>query len=468
MLKKKKKAIWDDIEKFSLFYAMLKGLVGFFQKRYYKGFVIRGFENIDDNKPIIFAPTHQNSLMDALGILAFVKDQPIFLARADFFKKAFIIRLLKFCNIMPVFRIRDGINTLQQNNEIFDKAIEILLKNKKLIVLPEGSHADIHRLRPLKKGISRIAFQALEKSNYQLDIRIIPVAIDYYNYRKFYQPALIVFGKPVLLKNFIENHRTNPQKAHNELLAELSTQLKKIMVHIGNQEYYNLYDNLRELYKFEMMKHLGFQTLHQPNKLKTDKVLIQVLDNTYKKVPQAFEDLNKKTNSYIDGLKKFNLRNWIFNKEKYNYGLIILQSVFQVITFPIFAYGLINNFLPYYLPVRAVKNLKDPQFFSSIKFVIATFGFPIFYILQTILVGVFTNPAWLPWVYLLSLPVTFYFALYYYFWIKKLRAKIVYNKNRKAEEFRSLIKTRGEIFELLDQWVKEEFPQIDRSDYWDL
>ena len=46
-----------------------------------------GVENINPDDHLIFAPNHQNALMDALAVLFTHKGQPVFLARADIFKK---------------------------------------------------------------------------------------------------------------------------------------------------------------------------------------------------------------------------------------------------------------------------------------------------------------------------------------------------------------------------------------------
>ena len=57
--------------------------------------------------------------MDALIILSVKNWQPVFMARADIFAGQFVRRLLFFMKILPIFRIRDGRESLKQNDEIF-------------------------------------------------------------------------------------------------------------------------------------------------------------------------------------------------------------------------------------------------------------------------------------------------------------------------------------------------------------
>ena len=59
-----------------------------------------GRENINPDDHLIFAPNHQNALMDALAVLFTTKGQPVFLARADIFKRKQLLQsfiFLKSC-----------------------------------------------------------------------------------------------------------------------------------------------------------------------------------------------------------------------------------------------------------------------------------------------------------------------------------------------------------------------------------
>ena len=64
-----------------------------------------------------------------------------------------------------------------------------------------------------------------------------------------------------------------------------------------------------------------------------------------------------------------------------------------ILTLPLFLFGFVTNGISYFLPVRMVRNIKDLQFHASVKFPIAIlFSFPVFYLLQTLLVGFLTGP----------------------------------------------------------------------------
>jgi 1-acyl-sn-glycerol-3-phosphate acyltransferase len=92
-----------NIEKYSNRYALLKSIAGFWHSKvFYRKVIVVGLENINPDDHLIYAPNHQNALMDALAVLFTNKGQPVFLARADIFKKKLVASILFFLKILPV------------------------------------------------------------------------------------------------------------------------------------------------------------------------------------------------------------------------------------------------------------------------------------------------------------------------------------------------------------------------------
>ena len=240
----------ENIEKYSAGYALLKSIAGFWHNNvFYRKIIISGSENIHPDNCNIFAPNHQNALMDALAVLFTHKGQPIFLARSDIFKKKIISSILYFLKILPVYRIRDGFSSLKGNDEIFSKTVDVLKNKNGLVILPEGDHAGFRRLRQLKKGICRVAFQADEATGFNLKIKIIPVGLEYSNYTRFRQVLTVVYGKPIEVSEYFDHYRENPERALNELRSRLSDEIKKVMIHIESEEDYEAIDELRSFDK---------------------------------------------------------------------------------------------------------------------------------------------------------------------------------------------------------------------------
>ena len=58
--------------------------------------------------------------MDPLAVMFSINKQIVFLARADIFKNKIAAKFLHFLKILPVFRIRDGKENLNNNDLTFD------------------------------------------------------------------------------------------------------------------------------------------------------------------------------------------------------------------------------------------------------------------------------------------------------------------------------------------------------------
>ena len=223
----------DNIEKYSAGYALLKTAANFWHNKFfYRKVIVVGKDNFNPDDYLIYAPNHQNALMDALAVLFTHKGQPVFLARADIFKSKIIASILYFLKILPVYRIRDGIENLKSNDWIFNKTVDVVRNRNGLVILPEGEHVGIRRLRQLKKGICRIAFHAVEATGFRLNIKIIPVGIEFTHYSRIRQVLTVVYGKPITITQYYDSYKRNPQRAMNELKKELSDEMQKLVVHI--------------------------------------------------------------------------------------------------------------------------------------------------------------------------------------------------------------------------------------------
>ena len=107
---------------------------------YAQKIVVKGQKNIPKKGAVLFAVNHPNALMDPLFVTTFNPRENHFLVRADVFKKPLIKKFLTSLNLMHIFRIRDGIKQLSNNDEVFEKCFKILQKKQTLIIFPQGGH----------------------------------------------------------------------------------------------------------------------------------------------------------------------------------------------------------------------------------------------------------------------------------------------------------------------------------------
>src|SRR4030043_2238576 len=204
------------IDRWSFRYSSFKFYCSIFHRIFYRTIQVKFRERIPKGVPVIFAPNHQNALMDALVVLFTSGHDLVFVARADIFKNAFLAGILRLFKMYPIYRIRDGVGEMSKNEEIFQKAIDVLDRGKcPFAIMPEGNHSDKRRLRPLVKGIFRIAFRAQEKYEDREGVQIVPVGIDYSHYSNFRSRVLIVYGLPVSVGKYYRHYREDPAKGIN-------------------------------------------------------------------------------------------------------------------------------------------------------------------------------------------------------------------------------------------------------------
>lgn len=452
----------EDIQRSRIGYTFLKNYENFFFKRYYKHIQVIGRENIPYGKPHIFTPNHQNALMDALAVVNAAKKDTVFFARADIFRKRRQASFLRLLKILPIYRIRDGAGELSKNEAVFNSAITILEDHVPICIMPEGNHGEKRRLRNLVKGVFRIAFRAQENFEGKEGVKLVPVGLDYSHYIKFFQDLLIIYGQPIEVSEYQDIYAENPAKGINALKKRLAEELKKIMIHIETEDYYDVYQSLRTFYNNRMRKKAGIVGRTHYDRFRADKIMIRMLDDKLEKDSSSIEKLSETVRKYRQGLKNLNLRNWIFERSGFTSKKIFYKRIGLALSFPIFLYGYINNWLPFHLPVRSTKKIKDRQFHSSFKFVLAMVYFPVFYALQTIILGILTNPSWIPWVYLLSIPATGYFALFWSIWYKRWKAGLKYRKMKKNRdpEILDLEENYHAMNRIMDQMVEDYLEKI--------
>ena len=445
------------IDQWTWDYWLVQQYVNLIYGSYFKKIYVNNMKNLPRNQPVILAPNHQNALIDALAFVYSAKCQPVFLARADIFKGRLLKHFLNFLNIMPIYRMRDGASSLKKNEEIFEKTLSVL-KNKynPLSLFPEGTHGDKRRLRPLKKGIFRIAFMAQEFYKNKPGVKIVPVGMDYSHYQKFRSTLLINYGKPIEVSEYYNLYTENNIEAINQLRERLFREISNSMIDIQTEEYYDLYQNLRIVYNSEMRKKLNITGKSLLDKFTADKKMISVLNEYKDKNPKEVNSLDKKILKYTGGLEKLSLRDWVLRRDFYPLIARCLEALTLLVLLPFHILGLVNNYIPYKIPAILTKKIKDPQFHSSFKLVIVMVLFPVYYIILIVLGLVFINPLWLKLAYVFTIPLTGLFAFKYYIRLKKLSAKFRYSRlvRKKNNNIQELKRLRKDIIDRMNNIVE--------------
>jgi len=178
---------------------------------YFSKIRVSGRENVPKNVPVIFAANHENALIDPLIITTRIPMMIHYLVTASVFKNPIIRKFLMSFNLMPIYRIRDGVDTVLENKQIFKNCFDAFSKGESLMLFPEAAHDGRRMVKHAKKGIARIALGAMNEPNAPKELYIVPVGISYSAYKTFRSVVHVVYGKPLRVEK-IPDTRENIQQ----------------------------------------------------------------------------------------------------------------------------------------------------------------------------------------------------------------------------------------------------------------
>ncbi len=419
---------------------------------FYRNINVIGAKEVPDKGPIIFTPNHQNALMDAMCILCTKNSQPVFVARADIFQKPLIIKILHFLRILPIYRKRDGVNTSDNNQETFDMLLQALHHNRAVGIMPEGTHNETKHLRVLQKGVFRLAMLAQEKYGNRPGIKIIPVGLDYTDTRKYRSDITINYGKAIEMSDYYDLYVENPAKAFRLLQDILSEKMKEGMIDIENEEFYNEIERISVFYEKQAVQQLGLNFRKAIDRLHARQKTIAAMQDFAEKDHVAMAGLCLQIKEYVAILEKHNIRDWVVERQPYSFAGIFLRALLSFFGIPFWILGMLFNYLPYKLCDLGSRAVKDPQFISSVQYVLSMVFFPIYYLVMIVLFVVFIPCIWGKLVMIGLLIPLGLFDFEFYLSIKKLDARFRFwnGKRKQNPDLFKAIELRKSIFEKLD------------------
>ncbi|MDR0712986.1 MAG: 1-acyl-sn-glycerol-3-phosphate acyltransferase [Bacteroidales bacterium] len=395
--------------------------------------------------PVIFAPNHQNSLMDAICILCTCNRQPVFVARADIFRgNGFIIRILHFLRILPIYRKRDGVNTEENNRDTFDILLKTLHNNRAAGIMPEGTYSRLKRLQQLQKGIFRIAMKAQEKYGNRPYIKIIPVGLEYSDIRKFRSDVIIRYGKPMEMSDYYGLYAENPSKAFKQMQTALSDRMKEGMIHIENDTCYNEINWARRIFEKEALRQLALKNDGE-GRLIAQQHLVAALEAMATHHLEEMAGLSADIREYAALLDRFRFRDWVV-RQPYSPVALLWRALLLLAGTPVWLMGMLFNYPPYKLSEWVSRLPKDSQFFSSVQYVGGIVFFPLYHLTLAALSVIFIPclPGKICLI-LLLLP-TGLFSFIWYLSFKKLTANLRFRLQPKERSVR-MVQLRKTILE---------------------
>ncbi len=199
-----------------MLYSFVKIIARLALRIYCRDIYINRKELLRHQGPMMLAVNHPNSFLDAI-ILCTLFDKPVFsLARGDAFKNKFFANLLYQLKLLPVYRVSEGVENLEENYKTFELCKKIFKQNGIVLIFSEGRCMNEWHLRPLKKGTARLAISSWEDG---IDLKVLPVGINYNSFKRFGKNVKLYFGDFINSKSIdYKDSHGNAIRAFNDAL----------------------------------------------------------------------------------------------------------------------------------------------------------------------------------------------------------------------------------------------------------
>ncbi len=198
---------------------------------YCRDIAINKKELLKHKGPLLLAVNHPNSFLDAI-ILCTLFDGTVYsLARGDAFKNKLAAKFLFLFKMFPVYRVSEGVQNMDENYKTFELCKNIFKQNGIVLIFSEGRCINEWHLRPLKKGTARLAISSWEDG---IDVKVLPVAINYSSFKKFGKNIKLFFGNMITKEDIdYKDSHGNAIKQFNEVLK---TQLNQYVFEIESRD----------------------------------------------------------------------------------------------------------------------------------------------------------------------------------------------------------------------------------------
>jgi len=407
-----------------MLYRFLKVLIQITIKVFFKKIEVRNKTFIPASGPMIICANHPSTFMDPIVIAAQIKRPIYFLAKGALFKSKVAAPVLSMLNMIPVHRQQDGPAKTGSNDDTFIKCYEHLEKGGVIMIFPEGVSLTERKLKEIKTGAARIALGAEARNDFNLNVTILCTGLNYQEPHKFNRNLFMNIEDPIVVSQYKNEYSADAFKTAHALTDKIRERMEKLIIDIEDEKTDELVHRIEEVYKPKLAKEL------LPEKQHDDFVITKNIVDTVKHFRNSdmprIERVSAMVDGYFRNLQRIGLRDKQLNSEEPKRSLALhnLKAVFFIVLgFPVYAYGLINNFLPFEIPSQLAKKIaQDKEYEGPMAMAFGIITFSVFYTLQILLTWKWSHVASYTFIYALTLPVLGFGAYYYWHKVAEIRS----------------------------------------------
>ena len=405
------------------------------------------------NAQTIFVCNHPSAFIDPLVAGNYQMPVLYFVTRGDIFKW-WLKPITWASHMVPIFRkAEDGADSHEKNKDSFRYLRKVLMRKKSLILFGEGytDNTFIRSLKPIKKGPARIGFDTMVECNWEADIKVQTISLNYSHPKHFRSNVVVAFGEPIYLKEYKEIYEESPSLAITKLTRDVQKSMQEQLTYVDQKDIEPFVENI------SILTRKGMNHFHQNSKIpllkryEYSKALANKINAEYDENTDNWNSLKETVKQYFDKLKRAKIsENWVNSYAQTNSKKTLPTVLVFLLCLPLTIVGLVHQLIPYILIKRFVEGrFKRDVFWSGVKLLVGALLSTIYNFAFIFLFYSYIYPNyWLAVAYFLIVPaVTGVFA---YVQIKKLANVFAYGK-ADTKKIQELVEERKVILAQIDQ-----------------
>jgi 1-acyl-sn-glycerol-3-phosphate acyltransferase len=405
------------------FYAAVRLLGRFWLWFFFKRLDVRHPERVPPTGPVLLCINHPNNLIDSLVVGAVVPRKVHYLATAALFRNALMGRFLRACGAIPVYRRQDDPDKMDRNQDVFAACHRAFAEDRLIAIYPEGTTHAESRVQRIKTGAARIALGW--EAEHPGGLTVIPVGLSFEARKSFKGRVLVSFGEPVPVAPYREAHRTDPVKAAEALTTDIQWAMETQVVHVDRIDAAALVRAVEELYRSQLVRELRDErglAERQVDLFRISRTIVDAVNHFKTREPERVERVWQRIQGYRALLATYRVKDEAVQARlaPSDVRRRLRATWVAVLGFPLFAYGIVVNALPFFVPRWLARRAAKETNYATTRLLASIVAVPLSWGLQTWLVARLAGPGW-GLVFLFSLPLSGLAAYHYLRGIGRLR-----------------------------------------------
>lgn len=334
-------------------YSFVRGVIRLLLRLFYRRVDVVGGERIPERGPLIIAPNHHNSIVDAMLILGTFPRRVTAIAKAPLFRHPMLGPFLKLVGAVPVHRRAEAGDDPRKNEAMFAAAIGALRAGGAILIFPEGRTTPRPTLLPLRTGAARLLLGA--EAAGRVGVTLLPVGLVFERPGTFRTAAaLVAIGSPVATDDCVDAYATEPVASVRRLTQRLTEAIAAQIVEAEDQHTLDLVGALERAWR---EAHGGPAVVDPERSLAWRQAVMRAARALSERAPERVAEFRRRLEQYRARLAEAGLSNAELGRP-YTPAVVarwmLVNAATLLITLPLALWGLLWHALPYGLTGRVV------------------------------------------------------------------------------------------------------------------